>query len=410
MSTIKKLAVKNLGPIVEADVEFGDLTVMVGPQATGKSIFLQTLKLMADRVNIHDTFSKHSVDFKGKADAFLDGYFGDGMSSIWKPEHSSLSLNGKPADLLTYAKPSKVRSEEKHQEHLFFIPAQRVVSLPHGQSQTFGAYRFGDPYALRAFSDVVHHLLQNEFGAEPGLFPKKNRLTEALRKPISKHLFGGASLVVDNKEYTKRLVLNVSNGAKNLPYLAWSAGQREFTPLLLGMYWLCPPGNTSRREKLEWVVIEELEMGLHPQAINTVLLLVLELLSRGYKVVISTHSPHVLDMVWALQVLQKNKGEEADVRELFDLNVSGGGRGLAQCALDKKYRVYYLKRDGKVRDISNLDPGAASIDESGWGGLSEFSGRVGDVVSKVVSRPKKKVRRSSETEGGKAKSSEETVA
>jgi hypothetical protein len=406
---IRKLSMRNFGPIKQADVEFGDLTVVVGPQATGKSIFLQTLKLMADRDNIHGTFGKHSVDFKGHTDAFLDGYFGNGMSSVWKAGHSELGLNGKSADLLTYAKPSRSRSDENHQEHLFFIPAQRVVSLPHGQSQTFGAYRFGDPYALRAFSDVVHHLLQNEFGAEPGLFPKKNRLTEALRKPISKHLFGGAKLIVDDKEYTKRLVLNVSGGATGLPYLAWSAGQREFTPLLLGMYWLCPPGNTSRREKLEWVVIEELEMGLHPQGINTVLLLVLELLSRGYKVVISTHSPHVLDMVWALQVLKKNKGDEADVRELFDLNVSGGGRGLAQSALKKDYRVYYFKRDGEVQDISNLDPGAASIDEAGWGGLSEFSGKVGEVVSKVVSRPKRKARRSPASEGSKTKSSTEVV-
>lgn len=410
MSTIKKLAVKNFGPIIDADVEFGDLTVMVGPQATGKSIFLQTLKLMVDKVNIQDTFSKHSVEFKNNTEAFLDGYFGDGMSSIWKAGKSTLSLNGKPADLLSYAKPSKARSEEKHQEHLFFIPAQRVVSLPNGQSQTFGAFRFGDPYSLRAFSDVVHHLLQNEFGAEPGLFPKKNRLTDALRKPISTHLFGGASLVVDSKEYTKRLVLNVKAGAKNLPYLAWSAGQREFTPLLLGMYWLCPPGSVTRRGGVEWVVIEELEMGLHPQGINTVLLLVLELLSRGYKVVISTHSPHVLDMIWALQILQKNKGDEADVRELFDLNLSGGGRELAQSALKKKYRVYYFKRDGKVRDISNLDPGSESLDESGWGGLSEFSGRVGEVVAKVVSRPKRKVRRSSVSEGNKAKPSIEVVA
>lgn len=398
MSTIKKLAVKNYGPIVDATVEFGDLTVMVGPQATGKSIFLQTLKLITDQVNIHDTFKKHNVDFKGEADAFLDGYFGDGMSSIWKPGHSELFLNGRPVDLLTYTKPPRTRSKVKHQERLFFIPAQRVVSLPYGQSQTFGAYRFGDPYTLRAFSDVVHHLLQNEFGAERDLFPKKNRLTDALRKPISNHLFGGASLIVDNKEYTKRLVLNVSDGKKNLPYLAWSAGQREFTPLLLGMYWLCPPGNTSRREKLEWVVIEEPEMGLHPQAINTVLLLVLELLSRGYKVVISTHSPHVLDVVWALQVLQKNKGEETDVRELFDMNASGGGKDLAECSISKKYRVYYFKRNGQVSDISNLDPAAASIDESGWGGLSEFSGRVGKVVSNVVAR-QKKARRTSSVKG-----------
>ncbi|TXT41347.1 MAG: hypothetical protein FD135_403 [Comamonadaceae bacterium] len=33
------LQIQNLGPIVLADVAFGDLTVIVGPQATGKSAF-----------------------------------------------------------------------------------------------------------------------------------------------------------------------------------------------------------------------------------------------------------------------------------------------------------------------------------------------------------------------------------
>ena len=42
-------------------------------------------------------------------------------------------------------------------------------------------------------------------------------------------------------------------------------------------------------------------MGLHPQGIATAMLLVLELLRRGYKVVLSTHSTVVLDMVWALR-------------------------------------------------------------------------------------------------------------
>ena len=39
------LKVNSLGPIREADVRFGDLTVFVGLQVIGESIFLQLLKL-----------------------------------------------------------------------------------------------------------------------------------------------------------------------------------------------------------------------------------------------------------------------------------------------------------------------------------------------------------------------------
>ena len=43
-----RLQLKNVGQIHDADIEFSDLTVLVGPQATGKSIFLQFLRLLVD--------------------------------------------------------------------------------------------------------------------------------------------------------------------------------------------------------------------------------------------------------------------------------------------------------------------------------------------------------------------------
>lgn len=378
----EKVVVKNLGPIKQADVEFGDLTVLVGPQATGKSVFLQTLKLLKDRNHIHATFRNHNVAFNGKSEAFLDGYYGNGMSSIWRSD-SALESSGKPVSLPEMARPSKAKAAH---ERLFFIPAQRVVSLRGGTTQNFGQFDFGDPYTLRQFADTVHDLVQNEFGARGELFPQSNRLNETLRKPINEHLFGGGKLAVDLADYTKRLVLNVPGAGKGLPYLAWSAGQREFTPLLLGLYWLCPAGSTSRREGIEWVVIEELEMGLHPQAIATVLLLVMELLRREYKVVISTHSQVVLDMVWALQVFKKYGGAEYDVRSLFAMNATKNAKTLGEVALQKEYRVYFFQRDGVVVDISCLDPGAESMAEAEWGGLSGFSSRAGEVVAAVVNR------------------------
>jgi hypothetical protein len=43
---MKNIRVTNLGQIKEADINFGDLTLFVGPQATGKSILLQLIKEM----------------------------------------------------------------------------------------------------------------------------------------------------------------------------------------------------------------------------------------------------------------------------------------------------------------------------------------------------------------------------
>ncbi len=43
-----RLKFKNARQIADADIRFGDLTVIAGPHATGKSIARQFLKLVAD--------------------------------------------------------------------------------------------------------------------------------------------------------------------------------------------------------------------------------------------------------------------------------------------------------------------------------------------------------------------------
>lgn len=390
-----RLSVRNLGPIADADISFGDLTVIVGPQATGKSIFLQTLKLIVDRDHIHDTFKHHSMSFNGNANAFLDGYFGRGMSGAWGSK-SELLWKGKSTPLPALTKPT--RGKVRH-ERLFYIPAQRVLSLPGGISQNFGQFNYGDPYTLRVFSDAVHDLIQNEFGAKGELFPAPNRLNDTLRKPISEHLFGGNRLVVDDTDFTKRLGLSVPGQAKPLGFLSWSAGQREFAPMLMGLYWLCTVATSKRksgktaRDTIDWVVIEEPEMGLHPRAIAAVLLVVLELLRRGYRVVLSSHSPVVLELIWAVQEFKKLKGDEADLRKLFELPASDAAKELGRVALEKQYRVYFFERNGQVRDISALNPGATDVAESEWGGLVGFSSRANEAIGLAVNRAETRPRR-----------------
>lgn len=402
-----RLSLQQVGPIKAADVMFGDLTVIVGPQATGKSIFLQTLKLVLDRDHIHDTFRHHSVSFNGDSGAFLGGYYGKGMAAAWNKDGSQLRWNGKQATLPDLARPSKGK---QRQEKLFFIPAQRVMSLTRGMTQNFGQFDYGDPYTLRYFSDTVHDLLQNEFGAKGELFPQANRLNDTLRRPITEHLYGAARLAVDAKDFTKRLVLKVPGHAEGLPYTAWSAGQREFTPLLLGLYWLCPAGGTTRRDAIEWVVIEEPEMGLHPQGIEAVLLLVLELLRRGYRVVLSTHSPVVLDLVWALQEFKRLGGTEADVRRLLNLNASAYAKELGAAVLKKDLRVYFFNRANAVQDISKLSPMADEAAEAEWGGLVGFASRTGEVIADVVNRAASRPARKRRANPGVAAAPVETPA
>lgn len=377
------IRLEDVGPISEAKVDLGDLTVLVGPQASGKSVFLQTLKLAADRNHVLGIFEQQNVVFNGDPAAVINGFYGRGMAGMLK-NSPHVTWEGTRYELQALTKFKKPKSSQI--ERLFYIPAQRVVSLPSGVSQTFGSFNFGDPYVLRYFAHQVHILLQNEFGSTAQLFPAKGRLNESLKGPIAQNLFGGAQLTVEPKDFTKTLTLEIDGLSEGLPFLAWSAGQREFVPLLLGLYWLCPAGKVSKRDNIEWVVIEEPEMGLHPRAVSTFLLLVLELLKRGYKVVISTHSTVVLDLIWALRQVQECGGTESDVRELFELNSNPTTKQIAESSLSKDYRVYFFERGKAAQDISSLDPGSEDEAIANWGDLNGFAGRSADVVAKAVTR------------------------
>lgn len=383
-----ELRLKNLGQIESANLTFGDLTVFVGPQATGKSIALQMLKLILDTRNIQDELEKYGLDWSGKLPEFLDVYFGEGMRHLWHANRESptkIFWNNKPIDLPKYAE----RKQRLREESLFLIPAQRVLTLRDGWPRPFTDYSPGDPFAVRQFSEKLRELVEREFGVNEDLFPQKNRLKKEYRELISDTLFANFKLQVDKSRVQKRLVLDGTG--KPLPYMVWSAGQREFVPLLLGLYWLLPPSKSPRRGEIRWVVIEELEMGLHPRAISVLLLIILELMSRDYRVCLSTHSPQVLEAVWAIRHLQECNASPDALLSVFGLqSFSQPMKSMAGKIMDKRLKVHYFDAKNKsTRDISDLDPDSEMVGEAGWGGLAEFSTRANNAVADAVNRSMK---------------------
>ena len=68
---MKHLTLTSLGQIREADITFGDMTIFVGEQASGKSILLQLVKLISDAGDITHTLKKHGYDWQKKSENFL---------------------------------------------------------------------------------------------------------------------------------------------------------------------------------------------------------------------------------------------------------------------------------------------------------------------------------------------------
>lgn len=382
---MKHLKIKSFGPIDKADIHFGDLTLLVGPQASGKSIFIQLLKLLIDKNNIRKTLEQYSIIWGKDTNKILDFYFGEGMSKVWK-DKSEVILDGKSysKNFLLPSKTGRIGKTTKNEESLFYIPAQRILSVSDGRPKNFMEFDTSTPYVLRQFSETLRQLLQNGMSKVESIFPINNRLKEPLRQSFNDSIFHDGKVIMDERTGQKKLRMEIQG--MSVPFMTWSAGQKEFMPLLMGFYWLCPPSKVSKKDEYKYVVIEEPEMGLHPQAIKSVILQVIDLITRGYKVIISTHSPVLLEFAWAFNNLKKSKVSDDALFELFEMRKTTSTKNLFKNILsEKEISTYYFSRENNkvvTRDITTLDAGSDDETISQWGGLSQFSGKVTDIVSK----------------------------
>jgi energy-coupling factor transporter ATP-binding protein EcfA2 len=386
---MEHLKVKSFGPIEEADIRFGDLTLLVGPQASGKSILLQLIKLIIDRYNIPSVLKQNNYEWGRNKENFLDLFFGESMSSIWSPGKTKIIFDKKEFDISSFLSKQGIKESSKT-EKLFYIPAQRVITMSQGWPRTFGTFDIGDPYVLKQFSETIRVLMEKETinggSTQNKVFPKPNRIKEQLRKLIDDSIFHGAKVESDNSSLKRRFLLAVGNS--KLPFMAWSAGQKEFMPLLLSLYYLMPSARVKQKDDIKTIIIEEPEMGLHPKAIQALMVVFLELIARGYKMIISTHSPVLLELLWALKYIKEYHGNSDDLFELFSMDkVQSMGTTFETIVNEKSFTTYYFEQKNglvTVKNISSLDAGNEDTAVSGWGGLTDFASKAGDIVSKLA--------------------------
>jgi hypothetical protein len=299
------------------------------------------------------------------------------MDTLWL-ENSEITLNDKPFKIT-----EKITKERQKPETKFLVPAQRVITLRTGWPLPFSDYGIDTSFATKNFSESMRQLMNWGFGTGESdvIFPSKERFNQELIKLLNASIFKNATVVLE-QGLQKRIMLELEN-KKRLPFMVLSTGQREFLPLLLGLYWLL---STVKKNQVEWVVIEEPEMGLHPKAISAVLLFLIQLLPQGYKLIISTHSAHVLDVVWAIQEIKRNQATPDLFLEIFD---AGHLDVLQETAREivnnKQFKTYYFSDEEKgtyIKDISELELGSDKV--SAWGGLTEFSSKIAHVVAKAA--------------------------
>jgi hypothetical protein len=382
MSSTVTLAIKNFAHLSDVCLEFGDLTVLVGAQGVGKSLALQWLKTAIDGKQIVAALRDAGQNVE-QPEKLVDLIFGVGMGGAWSAG-TTIKFDGRPLSR------AAIKKRGHGKEKVFFIPAHRAMLISDGWAAPFQKLTAETPVVARLFSQNLFDLFSPATKGDK-LFPLERVLKKQYRDLIDEAVFHGGTVgLEEDAHHAKRLKL--THGTAQLPFMTWTAGQREFTPLLLGLYHLLPPRKLIKQPDIDWVVIEEPEMGLHPQAVTVVMLLCLDLLWRGYRVVLSTHSPLVLTVVWMLGRLRETHARWQRVCDAFGLDKSSHGplKKVAETALNKSkvLKTHLLSLDGaglvRSKDISTLNPADEDDDVSGWGGLAGFSSQFGETVRRAA--------------------------
>lgn len=383
---MEKVSIKNFGPIKDIDIKVGDLTILLGTQASGKSLLLQMFKLAKDRKAIMKRLDTYGFLVKNNADNLLNRFLGEGLCGMWKDD-TSLKVDGVIYD----SKDKLVGNPTKEiVDKVFYVPAQRILSISDGRPKNFMEFGENDPYVLRSFSETLRLFVQSGMNGSNIIYPLKYRLKGSVRKMFNESIFHDGQVIMEEKGGQRKIAMDVDG--LHLPLMTWSAGQKEFLPLLLAFYCLSGPvQNVVNPKQYEYIIIEEPEMGLHPKAILTIILQIIEFIHSGYKVIISTHSPVLLEFVWAYNCI-KNISSNMQIKalcELFDLPKGSATKDILTDIYSKDILTYFLSREGDkvvAKDISTLDVMLDNQDISEWGGLTEFSTRVNDVVSNYMAK------------------------
>ncbi len=339
-----KFRLNNFGPIKSAEVEFGDLTFVVGPQASGKSFLLQAWKLYNDVSYIKKAFKFFSQNYGSDQDLvkLYYGMFRGDLGGVSFLENSAMS------------------------ENVYYIPAQRALCIYDGRPKTFAEYATETPFVVKQFSDRLNVLFQNG-----------DSMLSNISYPSS--IYHNGRIYIDKSSLGKSELRMKIDGV-DIPNSSWSAGQREYTPLNMALYDL-----QTSTQKPEYVVIEEPEMGLHTKAVVDLLHEVANLMQMGFKVIISTHSQVIMDFAWGLYNLRTSS--ESDFVNYMCQTINCNDEAVALSLHNKlpNVRTYYIN-NGISKEITSLDPSCEDTDVSECGGLGSFNYNICNSVADNMSK------------------------
>lgn len=349
----ERLEIRNFGPIKKADIEVGDLTVFVGPQATGKSLTAQILYFFRRL----EQLVSWKEDRAESVQTGLKQWLGSNKLSVYINAKTSLrwshpAIAGGAAQEISWTQ-QKPKLNQTLLDRVQTPPdlSSPEIYIPSGRA----LYTFLPPYVLVAESrfirsqewpgyitefygtlgSTIKWLHENQEGVPQSVE------TDFLRSRIQRIIKGELSYGTET--------VSLKIGQKTITPTTMAGGQIEIWP-----FWaIVEAGIRSKKFKPARIYFDEPEAHLHPAAQRAIVEMIAYLVRQAEtQFVLTTHSPYIL---YAINVLL-----QAD-------DVQTAGQSLPpnvppQAVLTPSHvAAYRFSPDGTVHNIK--DPETNLIDE-----------------------------------------------
>ncbi len=261
----------------QLDVELKPLTVLIGANDTGKSVFLDAIECLGPGEPTKLTALDY---FRGASKEVLDilGTLSDGQTRRLKDEAPIRTVRRR---IITSDESSKARPISRFQIERFQLPTSGVSTECQGFDQDeMDNLRLGlDGNRVAA---LIDHLLRNDL-------KRFLELRDALRRLVP----GFEDIKIETPTAQTRRIDFVIEGGLRIPAQKTSAGVRLLLFFLALVHHPNPPSI---------ILLEEPETGIHPKRLKDVMQLLRGITQGQFgnapaQVILTTHSPYLLDYV-----------------------------------------------------------------------------------------------------------------
>lgn len=338
---MQRLCVRDFGPIQSCDIEIPRLTVMTGPQASGKSTlakliyffklaqqYIQSQTLSAVQIDkwLRSVFLRMFGDLTELSDAmrirydFADEQWLEITKGIHPQTHSQTVLFRLSRDF----------SQSSEMVDAVYIPAGRsMITLLSDQLPVL----FTDPnrqlpvldYCTNAYIHQILSLRQSFANGLDGLLKQEIETTDReLNLTVLKHMIQLAGKILKARYCyhagEERLLLDMNKPGKSIKVNFASSGQQETVWALNLLFYYLLEGKPS------CIILEEPEAHLYPDSQKYMAEALATFAHAGSQVIVTTHSPYILgefnNLLYAAEIHLADEQRDAIVPSCEVLDAS----------------------------------------------------------------------------------------